>query len=155
MRRSEKEIKDKSVIEDVFRQALVCRLGLCLDGLPYVVPMNFGYEENTFYFHGALQGKKMDIIRSNPNACIEMDMPLKLKEAPDACFWGMNYKSVIGFGKAIILENLEEKRNGLKIIMAHYSDKSFEFDDKFLSATAVIKVEIESMTGKQSGEETS
>ena len=153
MRRSEKEIKDKAAIEAVIREASVCRLGLCMDGLPYVVPLNFGYSENTFYFHGSLKGKKIDMVRENQNVCVELDIPLKVVEADDACFWGMHYKSVIGFGKAGILEDMEEKRTGLNIIMAHYSDESFTFDDQFLNATAVIKVEIDRMTGKQSTEE--
>lgn len=154
MRRSEKEIKDKAVIEDIIRQATACRLGMSLDDRPYVVPVNFGYEEDTFYVHGAMKGKKIDIITKNPHVCIELDIPLGLVKADDACFWGMHYKSVIGFGKAVILENIEEKRMGLAIIMAHYSDKSFAFDENFLAATAVIKVKIEGMTGKQSLEET-
>ena len=154
MRRSEKEIKDKAAIEAVIQEASVCRLGLCMDGFPYVVPLNFGYRENTFYFHGSLKGKKIDIIRKNPNVCVELDIPLKIVAAEDACFWGMHYKSVIGFGRAVILEDMAEKRNGLNVIMAHYSDKAFSIDDQFLEATAVIKVEIERMTGKQSLEET-
>jgi nitroimidazol reductase NimA-like FMN-containing flavoprotein (pyridoxamine 5'-phosphate oxidase superfamily) len=152
MLRSEKEIKEIAAIESIIGDASVCRLGLSKDAQPYVVPLNFGYEKNTFYFHGAGEGKKIDIIRSNPNVCFELDIRAKVVEAPDPCFWGMNYQSVIGFGIAVILEDIEEKRKGFNIIMAHYSDQSFAFDDKFLNATAVIKVEIESMTGKQSGD---
>jgi nitroimidazol reductase NimA-like FMN-containing flavoprotein (pyridoxamine 5'-phosphate oxidase superfamily) len=62
----------------------------------------------------------------------------------------MQYQSVIGFGKAVLLENVNEKRKALNIIMRQYSDRTFRFDDAALKKAAVIKVEIESMTGKQS-----
>jgi len=62
----------------------------------------------------------------------------------------MSYKSVIGFGKAVLLEDTEEKQRALDIIMSQYSDRIFRFDDTILKKTFVIKVEIESMTGKQS-----
>ena len=63
----------------------------------------------------------------------------------------MMFQSVIGFGKASFVDGLELKRQALGIIMAQYSDKLFEFPENKVNATAVIKVEIEKMTGKQSG----
>ena len=63
----------------------------------------------------------------------------------------MIYQSVIGFGKAKFIEGLDEKRKALSTIMAQYSDQQFEFPKNKVKVTAVFKVEIESMTGKQSG----
>ena len=57
----------------------------------------------------------------------------------------------IGFGTATFIRDLKEKQAALKIIMAHYSDATFAFPENKVNATAVIKVDIESMTGKQSG----
>ena len=74
-----------------------------------------------------------------------------MDRADDACHWGMKYQIVIGFGKAIIVEDFEEKQKALAVIMSQYSDRTFEFPEKLLKQTAVIEVEIESMTGKQSG----
>jgi nitroimidazol reductase NimA-like FMN-containing flavoprotein (pyridoxamine 5'-phosphate oxidase superfamily) len=74
-----------------------------------------------------------------------------VNEAEAACDWGVKFQSVIGFGKASFVEDSDEKRKALDIIMAQYSDKQFEFPENMLKATAVIKVEIGSMTGKQSG----
>ena len=76
---------------------------------------------------------------------------IEIVKAEDACHWSMKYRSVIGFGKAVFLEDLDEKRKVLNIIMSQYSDRSFQFNDAILKKMAVIKVEIESMTGKQSG----
>jgi len=62
----------------------------------------------------------------------------------------MKYRSVIGFGKAVLLKDVDEKRKALNIIMSQYSDGTFQFNDAILKKMAMIKVEIESMSGKQS-----
>ena len=118
---------------------------------PTWFPLSFGYRENTLYFHGALKGRKIDILKENPNVCVEFDVAVEAQKDVDACNWSMKFQSVIGFGKASIVEGLELKRQALGIIMAQYSDKTFAFPENKLNATAVIKVEIEKMTGKQSG----
>ena len=63
----------------------------------------------------------------------------------------MKYKSVIGFGKAVLMEDIESKRKALDVIMQQYSKGVFEYPEESIKNTVVIKVEIESMTGKRSG----
>ena len=151
MRRKEKEITEESAIEAIIKKSLVCRLALSDDNSPYIVPLCFGYRDRVLYFHGSLKGKKVDIIKKNQKVCFEFDINTEIVKAEDACHWSMKYQSVICFGKAILLEDVEEKRKALNIIMSQYSDRSFQFNDALLKKMAVIKVEIESMTGKQSG----
>jgi nitroimidazol reductase NimA-like FMN-containing flavoprotein (pyridoxamine 5'-phosphate oxidase superfamily) len=151
MRRKEKEITEASAIEAIITKSLVCRLALSDDNSPYIVPLCFGYEDKVLYFHGSLKGKKIDIIRKNQKVCFEFDINTEIVKAEDACHWSMKYQSVIGFGKAVFLEDKEEKRKAFNIIMSQYSDRTFQFNDDTLKGMVVIKVEIESMTGKQSG----
>ncbi|MGA6926817.1 MAG: pyridoxamine 5'-phosphate oxidase family protein [Desulfosarcina sp.] len=151
MRRKEKAVSDAPAIDAIIKKATVCRLGMVDGDNPYVVPLNFGYRDNVLYFHGALKGRKMDLLKKNPNVCFEFDIAGEAIEKVDACDWSMAYQSVIGFGKASLVEELGSKRQALGIIMAHYSDNTFTFPDNKLMATAVIKVEIKTMTGKQSG----
>jgi nitroimidazol reductase NimA-like FMN-containing flavoprotein (pyridoxamine 5'-phosphate oxidase superfamily) len=115
-----------------------------------VVPLCFGYEDNALYFHCAGQGRKLDILRKNNNVCVEVDIDQEVIKADEACDCGMKYKSVIGFGKAVFIEDIESKRKALDVIMQQYSEKSFEYPEEAINNTVVIKVEIESMTGKQS-----
>ncbi len=150
MRRSEKEITDESAIEEVINSSLVCRLALSDGDQPYIVPLCFGYQDRTLYFHSALEGKKIDIIKRNNLICFEFDFSTEIIEAEKACKWGIKYQSVIGFGKAVLVENIEEKQKSLNIIMDHYSDRNFQFADKAIGKIAVIKIEIEGMTGKHS-----
>jgi nitroimidazol reductase NimA-like FMN-containing flavoprotein (pyridoxamine 5'-phosphate oxidase superfamily) len=151
MRRKEKEITDVSEIKAVIQNAHVCRLGMVDGDQPYLVPLCFGYRDNVLYFHGALKGRKLDIMRENANVCFEFDQVSEILKSEDACDWSIQYQSVVGFGKAEFIEDADEKSQALKIIMAQYSDRKFEFPENMLKATAVFKVAIKSMTGKQSG----
>lgn len=151
MRRKEKEITDRSVMEEIIGQAQVCHLGLADGDQPYMVPMNFGYRDGTLYLHGALEGRKMEILRRNPKVCVAFDIHARVLPAENACKWGVRFQSVIAFGKAVILEDPVEKTRGLDVIMAHYSERSHTYPDKALAATAVIRIAVDTMTGKQSG----
>jgi nitroimidazol reductase NimA-like FMN-containing flavoprotein (pyridoxamine 5'-phosphate oxidase superfamily) len=151
MRRAEREIKDRKAIDEILARATVCRLGLCRDGIPYVVPLSFGYADDCLYFHSAPEGRKIEIIEENPNVCFEVDLDEEFMSADVACNWTVRYRSIIGFGKARLLEKVEEKRNALDVILGHYSDGSYEYPEGALNDVAVIKVEVESLTGKQSG----
>ncbi len=150
MRRKEKEITKKEEIEKILKQSHVCRLAMVDEDKPYLVPMNFGYSDGCLFFHCAKQGRKIDLIKKNPNICFEVDELIRLKKASLACDWGIDFKSVIGSGKAQFLEDSKEKKNALNIIMSQYSDRSFEYPDEMLEKTLVIKVVIDEMTGKQS-----
>ncbi len=152
MRRKDKEIKDTEVIESIIKRATVCRIALSENNVPYIVPLSFGYKDNCLYFHSAPEGRKIDIIKQNNNVCFELDIDCELVKKPeDPCSWNMKYHSVIGFGKAFFVGELEEKREALNIIVGHYSDDSYEYPVNEVNKVAIIKVEIESMTGKRSG----
>ena len=151
MRRKEKEIIEKSEIEAVIHKSMVCRLGLSDDDIPYIVPLCFGYKDNTIYVHSSLEGKKVDILQKNHRVCFEFDINTEIVEGKTDCKWGMKYQSVIGFGNAFFLEEPDDKQRALNIIMNKYSDRQSQFPEKAIDGTAVIKIEIGSMTGKQSG----
>jgi uncharacterized protein len=151
MRRKEKEITEKLNIEAVIHESSICRVGMSDENIPYIVPLCFGYRDNTIYVHSSLEGRKISTLKKNQNVCFEFDINTELVESENACDWGMKYQSVIGFGKASFIENPELKRHALNIIMKQYSKKSFHFPDKTIDKMSVIKIDITAMTGKQSG----
>lgn len=153
MRRKEKEITDKREIEQIFKDAQVCRLGLYDGNSPYIVPLNFGYKENTLFFHSALAGRKIDILKKNPGVCFEIDIPGKTISSDKACNWSMAFLSIIGEGKVIFINNETEKINALNVIMGHYSDKNeWDFNKKMVEKTLVFKVDIDKISVKKSGQ---
>jgi nitroimidazol reductase NimA-like FMN-containing flavoprotein (pyridoxamine 5'-phosphate oxidase superfamily) len=144
------EIVETEEIESIIREAKVCRLGLSDGNQPYVVPLSFGYRENALYFHTGKKGRKIEILQKNSNVCFEMEGDLKIVPAEDPCKWNMRYKSVIGFGQAVLLEDSKEKKHALDVIVTHYGGTPAAYDENRLEGLAVIKVEIDSMKGKAS-----
>jgi nitroimidazol reductase NimA-like FMN-containing flavoprotein (pyridoxamine 5'-phosphate oxidase superfamily) len=151
MRRKDREITDRSAMEAILLEAPVCRLALADGEEPYVVPLCFGYADNTVWVHSAREGKKIDMLIRNPRCCVEVDIcgaPIK-NEKP--CSWEFRYRSVICHGRAEIVEDPEEKRTGLACILRHYGAGDYSFTEKDLDRVCVVKIAIDAMTGKKYG----
>lgn len=148
MRKKEREIKDKAVLDQLLMQSRICRLGLFDGKWPYVVPVNMGYEPGRIYFHSSKKGKKMEILRDNPNVCFEIDADVEIVTGERPCDWTTYYKSVIGFGTAVMVEDEAEKLAGLKTIMRRHGGPVEGFKPEVVPVTAVVRIDIASMTGK-------
>jgi nitroimidazol reductase NimA-like FMN-containing flavoprotein (pyridoxamine 5'-phosphate oxidase superfamily) len=153
MRRSNREIKDLGELLAILDKCDVCRLALCDGDKPYIVPLNFGYtfedERLTLFFHGAKEGRKLDVIAQNPNACFEMDCSHELLTGEAACDFSMKFESVIGNGRITLCETAEEKTFGLSRVMAKYSPgKTYTFPEPMVRATAVLRLDVTDFTGK-------
>lgn len=154
MRRKDREVTDKGKIKEIIESCQCCRLGLVGDGQVYIVPLSFGcVEENgtySFYFHSAKMGKKIDLIKKNPNVGFELDTDYALKTADAACRHSAYFKSIIGQGKIDIIEELEEKKKGLRAIMKQNTGKEeWEFTEKMLEAVCVLKLVVSEISGKE------
>jgi nitroimidazol reductase NimA-like FMN-containing flavoprotein (pyridoxamine 5'-phosphate oxidase superfamily) len=80
-----------------------------------------------------------------------MDADVEMEQSTAACGWGVRYRSVVGVGTARVLFTAEEKKQGLGAIMEHYAVGEFSFPEARLAETMVVRIDIESITGKQSG----
>ena len=151
MRRAERAITDPAEIEAVVTEAQVCRLGLVDEGEPYIVPVCFGYRDGKVYVHSALEGRKLEVIRVSPRVCLEFEADCEPVPAKEACGWAMRYRSVIGWGMASLVEDRAVKAQALDVIMAHYGGPAVSRTSSALDRLAIIRIEIESWTGKRSG----
>lgn len=151
MRRKDKEITEFSTIENIIRKAQVCRLGLVNGNEAYIVPVNFGYADKTIYFHSAQVGRKIEILNKNPFVCLEFDIDHELLPAENPMDWSMKYRSVMAYGKVEFIESISDKAKAFDIIFAQYSDKIFKIPEVQLDRTAVLKIPLTRITGKQSG----
>ncbi|MFC1971923.1 pyridoxamine 5'-phosphate oxidase family protein [Chloroflexota bacterium] len=151
MRRKEKEITDPAEIEQLITQARVCRIGLVDGNKPYVVPVCFGYEKKAFYFHCAPEGYKLELIKKNNSVCVEIDTDIDIICAEKPCGWSTKYRSVIGVGRAYILEDGKDKIDGLTVIMRQFGEKRPEMEFERAERAVVVRIDIEHITGKKSG----
>lgn len=155
MRRKEKEITERHIIDNVINNALVCRLGLCKENIPYVVPVSFGYDGHYIFFHTAKEGMKLDFIAANNNVCFQFEHDVNIiTNQTKACSWSFSYYSVIGFGKIIEITSVEDKIAALNCIMIHYSGREWEIGPASAEGTRVWRILIEQITGKQSKDKT-
>ncbi len=156
MRRQDRQIADEGRIWEILRSAEVCRVAFCNEEWPYIVPMNFGCLDGKLYFHCASAGTKLDLLRANPNVCFEVEVNVEIVPGTDACSWSVRYQSVIGLGRVSIVEELEEKRAGLKALLAqssglaHSSNAGIEIPQHIPAEMVILRVDIESLTGKES-----
>ena len=151
MRRDDKEITSRSVIDEIIRGCKVCHLGLAVDGEPYIVPVSFGYDGESVYFHTACEGKKIDFIGSNPRVCLEFERNVRLvTNNSKACKWTFSFESVIAYGTINEVTNPDGRAHGLNQIMRHYSGREWEFDDSTLAGTRIWRTTVETATGKRS-----
>lgn len=153
MRQKQREITDFAEIIEVIKHCDVCRLALNDEGYPYILPLNFGMdivnEKLILYFHSALEGHKVDLIRKDNRASFEMDCKHQLQYIEEKGYCTMAYESVIGIGQIRILEE-DEKMDALKKIMSHYhTGKDAYFNTAAIPRTLVYALEVATITGKR------
>ncbi len=150
MRRSDKAVTELVAIEKILHCGQTCQLAFSADPVPYLVTLNYGYHDGSLYFHAATEGHKIDLIRKSPQVAFTVALDLGLIKGGSACEWSVRFQSVVGSGKISLLEDPAEKRHGLDLFMAQYSDEKFSYPDNMIKATAVFKLEVAEMTAKQS-----
>ena len=150
--RREQEITDINEIIRILDESKIAHIGLVDGDEPYVVPMNYGYVmENgklTIYLHGAKRGRKLDLIRANPKVFFETECDLVPFEGDVACRYGIAYSSIMGKGTAEIIEDVEEKKLALSVLMKTQTGKDFEFEDKMTTIVSIIKINVSQYTAK-------
>lgn len=153
MKRDERKITDIVKINEILDNSSYMSLALSNGEEPYIVNMNFAYEEKNgkyiFYFHGAKEGKKIDFIKKNNNAFLSFVSKNELKKSELACAWSTYYRSVTASGKVFELTNLAEVNRALTLFMKqHGYESNIVFDDKVLNRTSVYKIEVTYIEGK-------
>lgn len=156
MRRKDREVTDVDKMFEIVSRCSVAHVGMVENGKPYVVALNFGYERQgdalVLYFHGAHEGRKMDILKKNPDVFFQMDCVNELipgsKENPNAYSW--RYDSVMGSGRVEFIEDPAEKANALSCMIRHLgkTDETVTFPEALLKRTCVFKIRSTDITGK-------
>ena len=150
--RREREVTDMNAILEILDKSMIVHIAMIDGDEPYLVPMNYGYTMEdgklTLYVHGATEGRKIDVIKTNPKVFIEMDCDIAPIEGKLACQYGTSYSSIMGTGTAVILEDPEEKMKALSILMKTQTGKDFEFNERLVSIVSVIRIDVAEYTAK-------
>ena len=152
MRRTDKEITDRQSMENVLKEAEIVRLAMIDDGEPYLVAMNFAYADGALYMHSAREGRKIDALKKNNKIAFQTEIDVKILLKTEASNCTTRYTSVFGTGRAFLLEDRAEAIKALDAIMTKHTGRAgSEYPEKVLDMMLVIRVNIETMTGKKSG----
>ena len=153
MRLKQYKITDLNIIEDILSKSEVCRIAMIDNDRPYIIPLNYGYKNNTIYFHSSKLGKKIELLKINNKVCFELELSSQIVKNENPCDWSTRYRSIIGYGTIEFITDIDQKREGLDIIMAHYGkiDKN-SYRDKSIEKVLILGLNIEEITGKQLGD---
>lgn len=151
MRRADREITSFEEIVEVIDKCAVLRAGFFDGEYPYVVPLSFGYAVKdgklTFYFHGAKEGLKQDIIAKCGNVCAEGDIFYRYVHLGHSVT--VEYESFIAKGKVSEIVG-QEAVFGIERILHHCGYSEFSAEECVaLAITRIYKIEVESITGKR------
>ena len=152
MRRKDKEITDKGIIEEILSNSDICRIAINDENVPYLVPLNYGYYNGALYFHSASQGRKIDLLKKNNRVAFEIEFSGEIIKDSMPCKWTSKYRSVMGSGTIEIFHDEKLIRDGLNIIMSHYGHTQNTYDEAYFARIVILKLTIENITGKQSGD---
>lgn len=151
MRRKSREITDRAEIDEIIRAGKLMRIAMVSGDMPFLVPVFYGFDGTSLYFHSAKAGSKIEIIKRNNNICFEISIDHGIIEDAIACDFEAKHRTVIGVGKAVEVEDEAEKIKALDLIVAKFTDKKFEYPKNNLGLTAVFRIEIASVKGKKHG----
>lgn len=149
MRRKDRE-KDSAFAMHVLETCEFATLSMVdLQDNPYAVPISPAILNGCIYFHSAQEGTKTDILRAHPKVCVSAAMGIQ----PIPEQFTTYYSSAVAFGIASEVLDEEEKVAALRAICERYAQENMQgFDDaiaRSLHRTAIWKIEIQSITGKQ------
>ena len=155
MRRAAREITEPAALDEILREARVLFLAIHDGPAPYVFPVCFAHDQGTLYVHSALAGTKMDLLAANPVVGFSACTDLQVVPGAAACDFGARARSVVGTGRAGIVEDPVLRARALDAIMRHYAAGPAAEEPVYkpdtLARTCVIAIRVSSLRGKRTG----
>ena len=138
-------------MERLLERMPVGRLAVTTAEGPYAVAVNYLFREGSIYFHGALSGRKMEALRADSRVCFLVDEVGPQVVWERGCGISQIYRSVVCFGRAELVESPKEKKEILERMLRKYVPPDYPVSpmkDQNVENTAVVRIVIESMSGK-------
>jgi uncharacterized protein len=148
-KRGSHEVK---VIHEILDAAFLAHVGFNVNGQPFVIPTLFGRDDETLYIHGSAASRMLRQLDTGVPACVTVTHVDGLVLARSAFHHSMNYRSVVAFGTAKLIEDPARKVEALRVISEHLIkgrwDDVRQPNDKELRATAVLEFTIDEASAK-------
>lgn len=152
-RRKKNEITDDEEKRKLLREGRYLCVAMCADGEPYIVTLSYGYDraDDSLYFHCANKGHKLDFLRKNPRVCATLVKDNGYLETK--C--DHDYESLVIRGSMRFLDELHEKKQGMRVILHHLENDPAPIEARALANDAayagltMLKLRIESLIGKR------
>lgn len=150
--RPDREITTDTEIKDIIQNGKYCVISLCRNNEPYIVTLSYGFDaaNNSLYIHCGPQGLKLDFIKANPRICATI-----IEDGgyvADEC--GHNYRTVVFWGDIHVVTDLEEKKQGMKILLHHLESNTDVINEKLLkledyyTKMEVLRIDIKQIHAK-------
>ena len=146
-------IQKREELEEVIRSCKTCYVAMCLNGQPYVLPMNFGFVGDFVILHSAMHGRMWETLQQNPKVSINWTLGEEItwQDVQVGCSYRVKSASVVVEGDAEIIDDYNEKYQCMLKTMAQYSNKPFKFNPPSIRNVGVIKVHIRNISGRRFG----
>ena len=146
-------IESRDEMERLLREEEIGHLGLSLEGKPYVVPLNYHYAGGKIWFHCGFKGKKLDYLKENPEVCFVVARQAGgVREHPGGNPCHVDSDSVICYGKARVLDDLDEREIALNAFNRRFRPDAADIAQERVKNCCVIEITISEMTGRQERE---
>jgi nitroimidazol reductase NimA-like FMN-containing flavoprotein (pyridoxamine 5'-phosphate oxidase superfamily) len=143
---------DRELIDSVIDEALSCHVGFAVDGRPWVIPTIHARIGDQLYLHGAVANHMLRTIGGGIETCVTITLVDGLVLARSAFHHSMNYRSVMVFGKAAIVDDPDEKRAAFHALVEHVvpgrTRDARPPTDKEMRATLVLRLPISEASAK-------
>ncbi|HWJ46639.1 MAG TPA: pyridoxamine 5'-phosphate oxidase family protein [Candidatus Udaeobacter sp.] len=152
VRESERGIYDREAAYHILDEGFICHVGFAVDGQPFVIPTSYGRKDANLYIHGSAASRMLRQMKEGVAVCVTVTLLDGLVLARSVFNHSMNYRSVVILGKAILVDDPEEKLTALRVLSEHILpgrwDDARQPNERELKATSVLRVPIEEFSAK-------
>lgn len=110
---------DRTTVEQILDEALICQIGFVVNGQPFVIPTAYGRVADKLYIHGSPASRMLRTLKGGVDVCVSVTLLDGLVLARSAFHHSMNYRSVVVFGTATVVEDANEKLEALWAFTEH------------------------------------
>ena len=145
-------VYDRERVYSILDEGLVCHVGFVVDGKPVVIPTGYGRKGDTLYLHGSPASRMFQALGQGVDVCITVTLVDGVVMARSAFHHSMNYRSVVIFGKASLLNDPDAKREALQAFTEHIAPGRWQEvrqpSEKELRSTIVLAMPLDEVSAK-------